>query len=88
MDIVKTSIIDSRECFISGSVNPRYILIQTLGEHERSIFERTAGLIAETTGIPFVLAAFQVFDWDLDLTPWHDDAISRKPEVGTRAGAL
>ena len=86
MDIVKTSIIDSRECFISGSVNPRYILIQTLGEHERSIFERTAGLIAETTGIPFVLAAFQVFDWDLDLTPWHDDAISRKPEVGTRAG--
>ena len=82
----KTSIIDGRECFISDSVQPRYILIQTLGNHERSIFDRTAELISEASGIPFVLAAFQVFDWDLDLTPWHDDAINRNPEVGTKTG--
>jgi len=82
----KTSIIDGRECFISDSVHPQYILIQTLGNHERGVFDRTAALITEACGIPFVLAAFQVFDWDLDLTPWHDDAINRNPEVGTQAG--
>ena len=82
----KTFIIDGRECFVSDSNHPQYILIQTLGRHERGIFDRTAELIAEECGVPFVLVAFQVFDWDLDLTPWHDDAINRKPEVGTMTG--
>ena len=82
----KTCTIDGRECFISDAVHPHYILIQTLGDHERSIFDQTAQLISNACGVPSVLAAFQVFDWDLDLTPWHDDAISRKPEVGTRTG--
>ena len=82
----KTSIIDGRECFVSDSVQPKYILVQTLGRHERSIFDSTVELISNATCVPFVLVAFQVFDWDLDLTPWHDDAINRKPEVGTMTG--
>ena len=82
----KTSIINGRECFLSDAINPKYILIQTLGNHERDIFDRTTELIAESCGVPFVLAAFQVFDWNLDLTPWHDDAIDRKAEVGTKTG--
>ena len=82
----KTSIINGRECFLSDAINPKYILIQTLGNHERGIFDRTTELIAESCGDPFVLAAFQVFDWNLDLTPWHDDAIDRKAEVGTKTG--
>ena len=82
----KTSIINGRECFLSDAINPKYILIQTLGNHERGIFDRTTELIAESCGVPFVLAAFQVFDWNMDLTPWHDDAIDRKAEVGTKTG--
>ena len=58
----KTSIINGRECFLSDAINPKYILIQTLGNHERGIFDRTTELIAESCGVPFVLAAFQVFD--------------------------
>ena len=80
----KSKTIDGRECFVSGSDHPRYILVQTLGNHERGLFDSTVELIAKTTGVPFVLAAFQVFDWDMDLTPWHDDAINRKPDVGTK----
>ena len=82
----KICTIDGRECFISGSAQPQYILIQTLGNHERGIFDRTVELIADSCDVPFVMAAFQIFDWDLDLTPWHDDAINRKPEVGTKTG--
>ena len=84
----KNCTIDGRECFVYHSDKPRYLLIQTLGNQERGIFDRTAGLIAQASGIPFVLAAFQVFDWALDLTPWHDDAINRKPEVGTMTGEM
>ena len=82
----KTCTIGGRECFITESARPHYILIQTLGRHERDIFDSTAELISQDCGEPFVLAAFQVFDWDLDLMPWHDDAINRNPEVGTQAG--
>ena len=82
----KTCTINGRECFISDSIDPQYILIQTLGNHERGIFDSTAELITKACGVPFVLAAFQIFDWDLDLTPWHDDAINRKAEVGTKTG--
>ena len=82
----KTTIIDGRECFVSDSVQPQYILIQTLGRHERGFFDRTADLIAGESDVPFVLVAFQVIDWDLDLTPWHDVAINRSPEVGTMTG--
>lgn len=82
----RSMIVDGRECFVSDAVHPRYILVQTLGRHERGIFDSTVELISGTTGVSFVLAAFQIFDWDLDLTPWHDDAINRKAEVGTRTG--
>ena len=82
----KTTLIDGRECFVSDSVQPQYILIQTLGRHERGFFDRTADLIAGESDVPFVLVAFQVIDWDLDLTPWHDVAINRSPEVGTMTG--
>ena len=51
-----TSNINDRECFVYNSDEPRYILIQTLGNHERGIFDTTAELIASTTDVPFVLA--------------------------------
>ncbi len=65
---------------------PQWIMIQTLGNHERGVFDRTAELISQGTNKPFVLAAFQINDWDLDLTPWYDPAINRDPKVGTMTG--
>ncbi len=82
----ETITIAGRECFIHTEANPKYILIQTLGNHERGIFDRTAQLISESVDVPFVMVAFQIFDWDLELTPWHDPAINRNPEVGTMTG--
>jgi len=78
--------IAGRECFVYAAEAPRYLLIQTLGRHERAVIDGMADLMAGATDVPFVLAAFQVFDWDLDLTPWNDPAINRDPKVGTMAG--
>ena len=57
----RTCTIDGRECFITDSVQPQYILIQTLGDHERGIFDRTAELIEVTYshGGPASLASVQ-----------------------------
>ena len=62
----KACTIHGRECFISDSVQPRYILIQTLGDHERGIFDRTAELIAGAAGIPFVMSIEEISE-DLGL---------------------
>jgi len=78
--------IGGRECYIHADEYPRYILIQTLGNHERGIFDRTVELISKSVDLHFVFAAFQIFDWNLDLTPWHDPAINRDPKVGTMTG--
>ena len=77
--------IAGRECFVRADEAPRFLLVQTLGRHERAGFDRTADLIAAAVGAPVVLVAFQVFDWALDLMPWPDPAISRDPRVGTMA---
>ncbi len=77
------TMVSGRECLIYAHTAPKYLLIQTLGNHERRIFDNTAALLDEAAGAPFVLVAFQVFDWDLELTPWHDPAINRDPKVGT-----
>ena len=77
--------IAGRECFVRADEAPRFLLVQTLGRHERAGFDRTADLVAAAVGAPVVLAAFQVFDWALDLMPWPDPAISRDPKVGTMA---
>jgi len=82
----ETTHIAGRECFIHSDAHPEYLLIQTLGNHERDLFDRTVELISESVGVPLVTAAFQVFDWHLDLTPWHDPAINRDPKVGTMTG--
>lgn len=39
-----------------------------------------------SAGIPFVMAAVPIVDWELELMPWAEPAVSKRPEVGSRAG--
>lgn len=72
------------QLFIAGQ--PEVILIQPLERKEVATVEHEAELIARHAGSRFVLAAFKIDDWHLQLSPWHDDAISRREEVGQQAG--
>ena len=40
-------------------------------------------MIRASSCVPLAMAGFQVLDWDLDLSPWHDPAINRDPVVGS-----
>lgn len=82
---VPTSDHSSHACRLFGSEEPRCILIQPSARHENATLEsETAGITARSP-IPFVLAAFELEDWILDLMPWPDRNISREEEAGKRA---
>lgn len=65
--------------------NPVAILIQPLERKEVGTIGHEVSLIAQHTPHPFVMAAFKIDDWHLQMSPWHDDAISRREEVGHHA---
>lgn len=64
---------------------PEVLLIQPLERKEVATIDHEISLIAQHTEHPFAMAAFNIEDWHLQLTPWHDDAISRREEVGLHA---
>lgn len=78
--------IGDRRCLLFGSDRPEALLVQTLGEHERPVIRHEAEMIAEAAQTPFVMAAFSISDWERELTPWPDAAVSRREEVGRQAG--
>lgn len=65
--------------------NPVALLIQPLERKEVATIGHEVALIAQHTPNPFVMAAFKIDDWHLQMSPWHDDAISRREEVGHHA---
>ena len=80
--------IGGRECLLysEGEQHPQVLLVQTLGEQERgSIDSEVAMIRGEITGTSFMMAAFAVGDWEAELTPWHDPAVSKRQAVGEHA---
>ncbi len=78
--------IGGRECLLCNEGNePQVLLIQTLGAQERGSIDGEVSLISEKVKTPFVMAAFAIGDWEVELTPWHDSQVSRRKEVGAHA---
>lgn len=71
------------DLYICGQ--PETLLIQPLERKEMATIGHEVSLITRHTGHSFTMAAFKIDDWHLQLTPWHDDAISRREEVGLHA---
>ena len=59
--------------------------MQLVSERQGEDLEREAEMIA-AAGMPFTLVAVPVRDWELELMPWAEPAVSKRPEVGTGAG--
>ena len=75
--------INGRECLLyECGEQPQVLLIQPLGEHERSTIDNEIALIQEAVHVPFVMVALAINDWEKELTPWHDPKLSTRKEVG------
>ena len=79
--------IGGRECLLyKKGEDPRVLLIQMLGAQERGSIDSEVAMISEASGTSFVMAAFAIGDWEVELTPWHDPALSKRQAVGEHAG--
>ena len=79
--------IGGRECLLyNEGEEPKVFLIQTLGAQERGSIDSEVDMISEATDTSFVMAAFAIGDWEVELTPWHDPAVSKRQTVGEHAG--
>ena len=86
-DMKHTLQIGGRECLLyaEGEQQPQLLLIQTLGAQELCSIDSEVTMISEATGTSFVMAAFTIGDWEVELTPWHDPAVSKRQAVGEHA---
>jgi len=77
--------IDGRKCLLYTDEHPQALLIQTLGQQEHGSIDHEVEQIGRQTDKPFVMAAFYIGDWEAELTPWHDPAVSKRKAVGDHA---
>ena len=77
--------IAGRRCHLYGQNATQCLLVQPLGLHEQETLERETEAISADTPMPFTLAAFEIADWERDLMPWNDSAVSKRPGTGSGA---
>jgi len=78
--------IGGRECTFFSAGKAQTVLVQVVSPRQCDELDRQVELIA-SAGIPFLLAAVPIVDWELELMPWPELVVSRRPEVGTGAQA-
>lgn len=79
--------IGGKKCRMFSLASPVALLVQPMGLHEEPQIGHEAELIAGSAGKPFVLAAFEITNWEEELTPWPDRAISASQAGGTHGRA-
>lgn len=78
-------IIAGRVCHLHEQASPQCLLVQPLGDHENDTLPNEIEEISAASPVPFVMVAFEIADWERDLMPWSDHAVSKRPEAGTGA---
>ena len=64
---------------------PKALMIQPMGAQERDGIDIEVDAICALVEVPFAMAAFAIDNWEMELTPWHDPAVSNRQEVGEHA---
>ena len=68
-----------------GNTASRRVLIQMVDDHDLEFIENEVKAICERTQKDFRLIAFQVHDWNRDLSPWKAPAVFGKEDFGEGA---
>ena len=78
--------IGGRMCRLYSNGTPRALLVQLVSPMQEAELEGEVAQIA-AAGLPFAMVAVPIVDWELELMPWAEPAVSKRPEVGTGAAA-
>ena len=77
--------IAGRNCHMYTPLNARHLLIQPVDEHDLEVLTEEVATIKTLTDKPFALVAFQVNDWNKELTPWPAPPVFGKVPFGDGA---
>ena len=66
----QTLTIQQKQCYIYTTQKPKYLLIQPVDEHDLAVLDNEVAKIECRTNAPFILAAFRIYDWNSELSPW------------------
>ena len=74
--------LDGRRVFLYGEEAPRLLLLQPVDEHDAGLLDRQIEAMNSCPG-PWALVAFEVSDWNRDLSPWPAPPVfGRTPFAG------
>ena len=79
--------IAGRTCWIYKAEQPDFLLIQPVDSHDLEVMDKEVTAIESLTTKHFVLVAFEVKDWQSELTPWAAPAVFGKIPFGDGAGS-
>ncbi len=79
--------IADRTCTIYKSEQPEYLLILPIDEHDLEVLDYEVVVIQSLTNKSFTLVAFEIKDWQSELTPWTAPAVLGKVSFGDGAVA-
>ena len=79
--------IADRTCTLYKSEKPEYLLIQPIDEHDLEVLDNEVATIESLTNKSFTLVAFEIKDWQSELTPWTAPAVFGKIPFGEGAVA-
>ena len=79
-------VIGNRMCFLYGDDQAADVLIQAVDAHDLEAMEQEIEHIRKlTSNQPFLLAAFQITDWNRELSPWEAPAVFGQEGFGAGA---
>ena len=83
----ETFLIADRTCIVYESEQPEFLLLQPIDEHDLEVLDNEVATIQSLTSKPFTLVAFEIKDWQGELTPWTAPAVFGKVPFGDGATA-
>lgn len=66
----KYTLAGGRSCTVYTDSEPKYLLIQPADARELEFFEKEIEYIKSLSDVPFAFAAFEITDWNNELSPW------------------
>ena len=69
------------------SEHPEYLLSQPIDEHDLEVLDNEVATVQSLTNKSFTLVAFEIKDWQSELTPWTSPAVFGKVPFGEGASA-
>lgn len=77
--------IEDRKCVVYMAGQPKLLLIQPIDDHDLEVLDNEVAIIESRTINPFVLVAFEIKDWQRELTPWSAPAVFENTPFGDGA---